>query len=251
MQLPEIKNKQLDILLYLYKFYFVNTNQLQKLFNHKEPQTVQEWLKDIRLKGYVQYYNFDRNKFISNTKPAVYYLTKLARKKLKSNPRCEISVLNRVYQRRPSETFVNKHIFLTDIYLNLLSQMEKDEKLHFSTQADLRGFDYFPSPMPDAFIAIKSTKKTKRYFLFCFDERIPWFRLEKRIKKYLEYVDDNSWNSYTKDPLPSFLFICPKEYVKKKIYKLISEEITKGKFFVATKEEIQQSGFQGVWEKVE
>ncbi len=251
MELPKLTDKQLNTLLYLYKFYFLHTNQLQKLFNHRKPQTVQEWLKYLKDKQYIRSYVVSSSKLIANTQPAIYYLTILARRKLKNNPKCEVSVLNRVYQSRPSEGFVYKNIFLADIYLNLLSQMEGEEKLHFSTQANLKGFNYFPNPMPDAFIAIKTPKKTKRYFLFSFDG-IPWFRLESRIKKYLEYVDYNEWNNYTKDPLPSFLFICPKEYIKKKIYKLISREITDGKFFLATKQEILQSGFKGgAWEKVE
>ncbi len=46
MELPDILDKQLDTLLHLYKFHYLNTNQVQKLFHHKNPQRVQVWLKD-------------------------------------------------------------------------------------------------------------------------------------------------------------------------------------------------------------
>ncbi len=251
MELPKTTDKQLTTLLYLYKFYFLHTNQIQKLFRHKNPRTVQEWLKYLKDNNYIQTYDFNQNKLVTNALPAVYYLTKLARRKLKTHDKCELSVLNRVYQIKPTALFVYKNIFLADIYLTLLSQMEGEEKLHFSTQANLKGFDYFPQPLPDAYIAIKTPKKTKRYFMFVIDEKIPWYRLEMRVRKYLEYVDDNDWSDYTKDLLPTFLFICPKEYQKKRIYDIISDEISDGIFYVVLKEEIQQSGFKGGnWERV-
>jgi hypothetical protein len=49
--LPKITTKQNNILNYLYKFYFLNTNQLQKLLNHKNPQKIQKWLKDLKKLG--------------------------------------------------------------------------------------------------------------------------------------------------------------------------------------------------------
>lgn len=78
-QLLHITKKQFKLLLYLYQFNFLNTNQFQKLFNHKKPQRIQKWLKDLKDKEYIASYDFKENKFITNTKPTVYYLTKLAR----------------------------------------------------------------------------------------------------------------------------------------------------------------------------
>ena len=81
----KITKKQKDILYYLYKFYFLNTNQLQKLCHHKKPQTVQKWLKDLKDKKYINIHKIKENKFIIKTEPSIYYLTKLARQKLKNN----------------------------------------------------------------------------------------------------------------------------------------------------------------------
>jgi len=252
-QLPNTTNKQLDILLHLYKFYFLHTNQFQTLFKHKKPQTVQTWLKDLKDKGYIAIHDFKENKFIAKTEPSVYYLTKLARQKLKDNDKCDRDILNRVYQTISlSSEFVRSRIFLADIYLNLVSQMKDTEKLHFSTKANLQGFDYFPNPLPDAFIAIKTSKKTKRSFLFLLNAKIPWKILDRRMNRYVEYTHDNQWGEYTKDPLPTFLIICPNETTKKHIYKTISDESPDTPFYLTTKETIQKSGFEGdVWEKVE
>ncbi len=251
--LPTITDLQLTILLLLYKFRFLNTHQIQKLLNYNYPQTVQLLLKDLREKRYVQYRDFDRKKFGDNTKPAIYHLTKLARRRLKTHKKCEITVLNRVYQEGEILIpFINRYIFLADLYLNLRSQ-EGNENLKYFTQDELRNYDYFPKPLPDGYIAIKGKKKTKRYFLFLLDERAPWYALEYKIKRYLDYVDDNSWAEHTDDPLPSFLLIVPHERFKKKIFNLISESmVTNGSFYLTTKKNIQHNGFKGdVWEKVE
>jgi hypothetical protein len=253
LKLPKITNKQTVLLYYLYKFYFLNTNQFQKLFHHKKPQTVQKWLKDLKDKKYITIHDFKENKFIANTKPIVYYLTKLAKQKLKENEKCDQNILKRVYQTKTlSNGFVTNCIFLADIYINLTSQMENGEKLHFSTKANLKGFDFFPSPLPDAYIAIKNPQKTRRSFLILINPKIPWRVLDQIIINYVAYTYDNRWIDYSPDPLPSFLIICPNKGTKKHLYKIISNEIPNTSFYLTTKDTIQESGFKGnVWQKVE
>src|SRR3989344_170444 len=251
MELPKITNKQLTLLLYLYKFYYLNTNQLQKLFKHKNPKRIQTWLQDLVKKGYIRYRDFDRKKFINKTRPAIYTLTKLARKKLKSNPKCELQTLHRVYQEEGNSiAFVYRQVFLADIFLNMQLQLEKDEKLHFSTKANLVGFEYFPNPIPDAYIAVKSPKKTKRYFLYLLEEKIPMKKFEAKIHKLADYADNNEWAEYSKDKLPAFLIICPHETRKRQVNNLIKEAFSSGSFYLATKLNIQQSGFKADWQRV-
>ena len=162
-------------------------------------------------------------------------------------------VLDRVYQTRfLSSGFVTNSLLLADIYLNLLAQMEGKEKMHFSTKANLNGFDYFPAPLPDAYIAIKTPKKTKRSFLMLLSAKIPWRILDQRMISYVEYTRDNQWEDYSSDPLPSFLIICPNEGTKKHLYNVIARESPDTSFYLTTKDRIQNSGFKGnVWQKVE
>lgn len=255
IKLPKITDKELSILLYLYKFRFLNTNQFQKLFNHKKPQIVQKWLKDLKDKGFVSAHDFNdinHNGYIVHTKPTIYRLTKLARRKLKTNPKCEIEELDRIYQEKDvTDDFINRFVFIADVYLNLLNQLEGEEKLHFFTQSNLRGFEYMPNPLPNAYIAIKKPKKTKRYFLIYIDRRKPWLVQDKIINKYIEYVSNNDWSVYSNDPLPKFLIICPNDKRQKYFYELISNSQTNQSFYLATKASIQQAGFKGDWQKVE
>lgn len=251
MELLEINDNQHEIFHQLYKFRFVNTNQFQKLFNHSNPTTVQKWLRKLRVEGYVAYRDFNRKKFVKNTKPAVFFLTRLARRKLKTDKKYLMPVLNLVYENIDrSEQFVDNHIFMTDLYLSLLTQEGKD-KLKFFTHYQLKEYTHFPQPLPFAYAVIKGTKKTQRYFIFLFEETKPWFIIEKNLEGYLSYVNDNTWSEFSQDPLPSFLFICKNDRIKGKIYKLISAAMTNGKFYVATKPELKRSGFKGVWQKID
>ncbi len=253
LEFPKITDKQLDVLHFLYKFYFLNTNQFQILFKHKKPQTVQKWLKDLKDKGYVSIHDFNENEFIANTKPSVYHLTKLARLKLKDNKDYDANVLNRVYRiKSVSNEFVYNCVFLADMYIGLLSQMKSGQKLHFLTKSDLGGFNCLPSPLPDAYIAVKSSQKTSRFFLILLNPRVPWRILDKRITAYIDYSDGNHWADYSSDPLPPFLIVCPNEGTKKHLFRLIDDQAPGTPFYLASKDAIQETGFKkNVWQKVE
>jgi hypothetical protein len=53
MQLPPYTKSQKQIILHLYKFHYLNINQIKLLMNYKEPKRVQEWPKDLRKKQYI------------------------------------------------------------------------------------------------------------------------------------------------------------------------------------------------------
>ncbi len=252
MILPKLTNRQLEILLLLYKYRFLNTNQIQKLLKHKNPKRTQQWLKDLIEKEYIIARKSNKNKFMDNITPSVYSLSKLSRKRLLNHEKCERAVLNRIYrEKNVLQSFVDHSMLITDIYLNIYSKLKVGEQLRFFTHSNLYGFDYFPDPLPDAYIAIKTEKTTKRYFLLILKDNAPLYQIEKFINQYVEYVDYNDWNKYTKDPLPSFLIICKNNFIKEKINILIKDQITDGKFYLATKPAITSSGFNDVWEKVE
>jgi len=257
-KLPPITNKQLDIFNLLYKFRFLNTNQIQKLMNHKNPQGIQEWLKDLTQKGYLKQ-RYSTQTFTDKMTPAIYSLSLLARKKLKTEDKYEISILNRIYSdKTASQIFINHNQLIADIYLFLLSQKEAKDKLHFSTSADLVGYEYFPKPLPDAYIAIEdSKKKIRRFFLYIFDEGIPRYALRAKIQKYFEYADSSSWQENTENsPFPGILLVCADEMMKKFLNSFIKnrleEEMFEISFFLTTKEIIKShEDANEIWQKVE
>lgn len=254
--LPAITRKQLEILLLIYKFRFLDTKHFQTILGHKNPRRVQEWLKDLVEKKCLARI-YERKIFGENTKPAVYYLASNGRLILKDNKDCDIQELDKVYkEKKRSKKFIDHSLSLADIYLFFLAQKDPNEELHFFTRSTLGKFDHFPDPRPDAYIAVKDTEKTKRYFMDCFDDYTPSFIMRKRVKYYLAYTESGSWEAKTESPLPPIFLIFPNEKAKSHIYwyckSLLDKSFNdKALFYLATKSKILSTPRSGdIWQKV-
>lgn len=256
MVLPDITDKQLDIIHYLYSFRFINTNQFQQLFKHKDKTTVKEWLKDLRDKGFITIVENEKDSFEKHTQPAIYCLAPKARWLLKRDENYDVAVLDKVYrEKKKKPRFVNKLLSLVDMYLFFQSQTEQGQELEFFTENELVRYDYFPDKPPSAFISINSNGESERYFLDVFGQYTPAFELRNRVKLYLNYANSGNWEVNTNnEPLPSILFVCPSKNLKSHIY-----FYTKSKFEKAFEEkidlylttwEIIKSGKKNIWEKV-
>ena len=250
--LPPITKSQKQIILFLLKFRFTKTSQLQKHFKHKDSKRIKEWLKDLRKKKYitavVDYKNI--------TQPYIYCLASMSRRIVKEN--ISDDFLNRIYKEKSrSKIFKNHWLFLVDIYLFFLSQKDKKSKMAFCTPQDLESFDYLPKDL-DAYIAVETNGVTKRYFLELFDEyKDKTGVIRYSVRKYLDYFQDGSWQASTNNsPLPSVFFIMANErrrafvshYGKAKLAKSF-ENIS---LFVTTQDTIRFSkSSQNIWRQVE
>lgn len=256
----KLKPRQEEILIYLYRFRYLNRSQIQKLLNHKHFNRIIIWLNQLATEGYIRkYYN---PKTI--TVAARYSLGLKARKYLlqkctEKGSKIQSKLLNRIWREpKLSEQFHSHCLFLADIYLSLLTLTNKTNAvLHFFTKTDLHGHDYLPNPHPDAYIAIKEKHgKTKRYFLDIFDPLPPRMVLRRRIKQYVDYFDDNIWQEYTKHSFPQIILVSPDERSKRYLFRFIQkmmEYTTDLKFHLSTWSklrdvEIGQSSFETVKE---
>jgi hypothetical protein len=256
MILPKITKTQQHILYLFYKFRFLHTNQLQILLKHKNPNYAQILLKDLKDNGYI---NTDTNPktYIDRTKPAVYHLATKARHILKNNDDCNLSVLDRIYKEKTrTEKFINHCLAVVDLYLFFLFQKEKQEELNFFTESELVNYEFFPNPLPTAYIAVTANNTTSRYFLDLFDEFIPPSVIRYRFQTYLKYADSGDWEANAKgEAFPSVLFVCSSRRIKKHIYyytKAIFEKAFEEKLelFLTTKDKIKYGKKQNIWEKV-
>ena len=255
-KIVSITKKQTEILNYLYKFRFLNTHHIQKLLNHKNPNRSLTWIKDLIDKKCIKRH-YDRKSFQDNTKPATYYLGAQARHILQSEKNINIEQLEYIYsEHRRVKKFIDHCLFVGNVYLYLLLNNNADEELKFFTKNELHDYEYFPSPLPDAFIAVKGKDLTKRYFLDLFDEFTPPFVIRQRVRGYLEYIENSNWDENTDNTLmPSILFICPTESIKKHINlytKALLEKTFEDKIsiFLTTKVQILNNS-NNIWQKVE
>ena len=247
--------KQLNILLLLYRFRFLNRIQIQKLLNHKDPRRINTWLKDLTTRNIIgRKYS---TKLLANTKPAIYHLATKSRAILLVQPDINEKLLKRVYREKTrSDKLINHCLLVADLYLLLNNQSQTNKtKLYFYTKTDLVSHYYLPYKRPDAYIAIESKRQTKRYFLEIIDEGTPRFMIRSKINQYIEYFQANTWQDRTDHPNPTMLFVCPDELTKIFLNKYIlqmqeEEPEIELEFFLTTKDHINNNQAD-LWERVE
>ncbi|MBT6400980.1 hypothetical protein HN803_06800 [candidate division WWE3 bacterium] len=250
--------KQLNILLLLYRFRFLNRIQIQKFLNHKSPRRINTWLKDLTTRNIIgQKYS---KKLLANTKPAIYHLSTKSRKILLKQPNINEKLLKRVYREKTrSDKLINHCLLIADFYFLIKQQAQTKKnktKLHFYTKTDLVTHYYLPYKRPDAYIAIKD-KDTQRYFLEIIDEGTPRFMIRSKINQYINYADNKNWEKNTNHPFPSILVICPNEdiynFLLKHITQVLEEEVeTEIDFYLTTKDIIKSTNTKtDIWQKVE
>ncbi len=252
MTTPSITKGQIKIIHSLYKFRFLTINHLQKLLNHKAQYRINTWLQDLQDKKYISVIK-DKDR----TQPFIYCLDTKSGHVLKDNEKFEKTFLSRLYKEKSKERpFINHHLFIATVYLFFLSKKEKQSVLKFFTKQNLKGYQYFPDPLPDAYISVKNEKQTKRYFLDLFDPNIPPFVLRNRIKYYLKYFQDGQWQENTENsPFPLILFVCPNDRLKKHIFMYSKSLLQKSfnnevKLFLTTKEILEANNPDlTVWEQ--
>ena len=238
MDKNKLTKKQLEILILLYRFRFLNRIQIQQLLNHKDPKCINTWLKDLYDKKII-----GRNystKPIEINKPAIYYLKTKSKSYLKDQLEEDNKMMKRIYgEKKRTPKFVNHCLLSADFYLDLKKSYTPEE-IFFYTKIDLINHDYLPPNHPDAYVATKKSKKTKRYFLEIVDEGTPRFIIRAKIKQYLEYYDANTWQEITNHPFPKILILCPNDLIKKFLHSFIPRIMTeenqkKIDFYLSTK----------------
>jgi hypothetical protein len=257
MTTESITNKQLEILILLYRFRFLNRIHIQKFLNHKNPTRITPWLKDLTDKHIIS--RIYTQTLGEINKPAIYYLANKARQVLKENEKCNPDTLNRVYrEKHRSEVFRNHWLFIADLYFHFQETAQKQNSTcNFYTATDLSTVAYAPLPLPDAFLTItEGQKPTKRYFLDLLDETLPMFAIKKRIYQYCRYYQANYWQDHNKHPFPKILLVCPTPRVKNSLLRFISKTVEEEEvdlsFFLSLKSDVRERGIQAsTWEAVQ
>lgn len=287
-ELPKLTKKQQEILRWLYRFRFLNRIQIQALLGHKDPKTINLWLRDLRAKGYVEW--IYSTHFAEKTKPAIYYLAlngvrylrtlTTIDKKGETTPTYPPEELRKRYKEPTrSQTYIDRCILLADCCIALRKQRTKTTGYYYQTEADyLRENSYYHFILESEllrphliFCKDKYDEKGKEeatlesYILEVFDPTLPRYRIKKRLDNYVKYLDDEdySWKEETNtEKLPILLFVCPRMsdliYAKRRTRGLIAdaweykdddEERPRVRF--TTVEKLRQHGVlsEGIWEQ--
>lgn len=249
------KRKQ-QLLILLYRFRFLTTHHIQQFLNHKNPTRIQQWLQQLTTDSYILS-DYNRSTFETNRKPAVYCLASNSKKILEQEKDCDKRLLRRIYKEKTlSQSFKERQLVIADFYFLLLAAYAESEKLSFFTSTDLAGYEYFPRPLPDAYVASKKKTRSSRYFLEVLDETIRKSVLFGKVTKYFRYKEEGDWQAHTDKPFPKILFIAPDERRRRLLKKCITEKFessyeTDLRFFLTTRERIKKEGLKtDIWDVV-
>lgn len=261
-ELPKLTKKQQVILRLLYRYRFLNRIQIQALMGHKDPKTINLWLRDLRAKGYVEW--IYSTHFAEKTKPAVYYLGLNGVRHLRALTRTgededgKAIVLpvyppeelrKRYKEPTRSQTYVDHCILVAECCITLEQTNTKSEtggkklRFYYQTEADYlldRSYYHFileseliqPSLVFCKDRLDEDNKETtiESYILEVFDSTLPRYRMKKRLGDYVKYLDDegSEWQEQTNtEKLPIVLFVCPRTtdliYAKRRARKLIAD----------------------------
>ncbi len=239
------------ILIYTYRFHYLNTIQIQKILNHKSKSNVILWLNYLSENKYLKRYYV--KKLVEE--PAVYSLGTIGRKYFSEHKEIKdinIPLLDRVWKEgKYSIAYRKRRMLVCDIYLslvNLIKSVDKGKgKLNFFTSVDLTGVQYMLLKEPDAYFTIEDRKKnTQRYFLDIVKDHAPEKRWKARIKRYFDYYNSEYWQRHMKQSFPEIIFVCPNGYYKNKLNEFIKEKLSETNselsVYLTTKGEIQSQG---------
>lgn len=202
----KITPKQIEIILLLYKFRFLNTNQIQILLQHKDNRRIKSWLKDLNDKKII--FRIYSKKIGENTKPAIYCLDSASKKIVQDHKEINKIFLNRVYKEKTrSKEFIDHSLFISSLYLYFLKLAENNNsKFEFLTKTTL--LDLFT----DSYLTINN----KEYLIEVWDKKEADFVLRKKVKKLINHFVYGDWSNKNNKNFPIILLICFNE--KAKIY---------------------------------
>lgn len=256
--LPKLTKKQQEILKLLYRFRFLNRIQIQAFLGHKDPKTINLWLRDLREKQYLEW--IYSTHFAEKTKPAVYYLGLNGVRWLRTltmtdndgnvQPAAPPEELRKRYKESTrSQTFIDRCLLIADCVLMLKQENVKnkaqDKRLRYyrQTEADyLRDNSYYHFILESELIRPslmfcqdkldsngKEEETLESYILEIFDPTLPHYRIKKRLDNYVKFLDDEDYNwkeETNTEKLPIILFVCPRTtdliYAKRRTRGLIA-----------------------------
>ncbi len=257
-QMPKllpITKKQQSIILLLHRFRFLNRVHIQKLLNHKDPKTINEWLKDLTEKGYIK--RLYEKTFPNNTKPAIYHIDKNGVRFLKSQLDEDENTLHKLYwEEKRTDAFIDRCLLLADIYLDLAAKTDGKTQFAMYLSSDYTSLpekDSLKSLQPQAYVNQKQGKQTKQYFI----EIVPnttLDRIRQKARRFISFYSSNEWEGETNSSFPIVLFVCPnyqiqsylKKYLKRTLCNLEEPDL---ELFLTTAEKVKAAGIMAdIWD---
>jgi hypothetical protein len=226
MTLPPLTKKQLEILILIYRFRFIDRQQIQTILHHKNHRRIHAWLNDLVTKNCIG--RIYIKKIPDNAKPAVYFLGKYGRKHLhkyfsesdeEKHKEALIQLTKTYKDSQRTEVFRATCLALVDCYLAHQRYVEK-KRFAKTTFLSLTECATYPLLKKfDSYLSVKRRNGTiKRYVFLYFTNRTPRRFIRYRVAEIIKFFKQE-WDYESDQPYPSALGVCSnvplKNYVKK------------------------------------
>ena len=283
--IPKITPKQTEILDLIYTHRFLTRIQIQSFLKHKDKKTINLCLKDLRQKEYIHWI-YNNHHFAEKTKPAIYYMGINGIRHLHNMGFHEDKEINKRYrEHKRSQGFIDRSLAIADVCItldaartvdNVGTYLEPGISYFYETEADYKSESYYHFLSDNELIrpnlcfhkAIheghEESKVVNSYLLEIFDSTLPRYRLRNRLKKYVEYLDEemDEWEEQTYgDPQPTISLICATLtdliYAKRRTRGLMAdiweyEDEDRPRISFTTIQKLKESGViaEEIWEEV-
>lgn len=236
-----LSDKQLSLLHVLYRFRFATTDLIARYQGKRNSAIVYPRLINLVEQGYVGR-NYDPS-YRKQDKPATYYLLPAGIKALKkwSAHTYNAKTLHNFYRdKTATDDFITQCLEVFDTYCSLKAVYS--DRLQFFTKTDLASLahDYFPDPLPDAYLRLDVGGTVRQYFLDVHHEQRPFFLATRRLKQYAAYADNGAWGR-TGTELPELLALCDNTSLQRRLQKKIAKSTNRLSFLLTAKELVQQA----------
>lgn len=131
-----------------------------------------------------------------------------------------MSLHNAKNNKRMSDAFIDHCLAIFRVYCELKAQY--GDGLQFHAKSQLADQDYFPQPLPDAYVQLTDDDgDVERFFLNILPEH-PFFKATRAVMQYVEFADGDRYEwkkGIGHDELPGVLLVCENQSLQKRLTK--------------------------------
>ncbi|HEY4963374.1 MAG TPA: replication-relaxation family protein [Candidatus Saccharimonadales bacterium] len=247
-----LNNYQIQLLQTLYKFRFATTHLIAKSQGSKYPRVILARLRVLVDQDYIGQ-NYDKSYKIKG-KPATYYLRPNAVRYFKQQPYASPKVLKSIYQdKRANKDQIAHYLHVFSVYVEF--KRLYPEEFKFFSKSELAERKGMPERMPDAYLhrTVTSHTQANDYFLDSYEEATYYLVIQRKIRQYIKYAEDETWQNHTNRKLPTMLIVCETKALQRQMLRLAAKELDKTyvdlKFLATTTEALvsSQSKKELIW----
>lgn len=215
-----LNKEQLDVLELLYTFRFGSNNLFAEYFGKRDRSFVYKRLSILLERGLIGK-RFESSYRLQG-KPVAYYLTADGARELTTARGIDVNIKTLYKDKTVSEQFVRNALELFAVHNQLKAHYGDELKFFTKTNMNHEDYEYFPQPLPDAYIRLKV--QDTQFFLDMFYDDQPYFVAKRRMKYYLKYEEDDNW-AVTDTSMPAVLAVCESPHLVKRVQKYMTKAL--------------------------